>query len=110
MSIILGRKPSTRLSAVMTVVLSQGAATYVAETKNVSDAGLCFLSDEAFPVGTQLHLVFGQPPELPRLSTDGIVRWCEGGKAVGVEIVSIRPEDQRSLERFISLQSRERQV
>lgn len=110
MSIILGRKSSTRLSEVMTVVLSQGGAVFVAETRNVSDGGLCLKSEETFPVGTQLHLVFGRPPELPRLSTEGIVRWCEGGKGVGVEIISIRPQDQRSLERFISLQSRERQV
>jgi hypothetical protein len=110
MSTILGRKPSTRMSAEMTVVLSHDGAIYVAETKNVSDTGLCIRSVEPIPVGTQLHLVFGQPPELPRLSTEGIVRWSEDGKGLGVELISIRPQDQRALERFISMQSREAQA
>ncbi len=107
MSISLGRKASTRLSAAMTVVLSQGGATFVTETKNVSETGLCIRSAEAFPVGTQLHLVFGQPPDLPRLSTEGIVRWSEDGKGAGVELISLRPQDQRALERYICLQSRQ---
>jgi hypothetical protein len=57
---------------------------------------------ELFPVGTQLHMVFGQPPELPRLSTDGIVRWSENGKGVGVEFTSIRPGDHQALRRFVN--------
>jgi len=110
MSIILGRKAVPRFIAALTVALSNGKANYVAETKNLSDTGLCLRSEELFPVGTQLHLVFGQPPELPRLSTEGIVRWSEGGKGVGVEFTSINPHDYRALLRFVSSHSRDEQA
>ena len=110
MSIILGRKAIPRFTASLPVVLSNGEANYVAETKNLSDTGLCLRSKEVFPVGTQLHLVFGQPPELPRLSTEGVVRWSEGGKGVGVEFTLISPHDYRALLRFASSLSRDEQV
>jgi hypothetical protein len=100
-TIIRDRKPAPRLSTSMTVVLSNGGAPYVVETKNVSDTGLCLRSNEVFPVGTHLHLVFGQPPELPRLSTEAIVRWAEDGKGVGVEFTSISLGDHQALRRFV---------
>ena len=105
MSIVLGQKAVPRVPAAMTVVLSNGRANYVAETKNVSHTGLCFRSQEIFPVGTQLHIVFGEPPDLPRLSTQGIVRWSEGGKGVGIEFTFIRPQDQRALLRYVNAKS-----
>ena len=71
----------------------------------MSDRGLCLLSKEPFPVGTRLHMVFGRPPDLPRLSAQGIVRWSEDGKGVGVEFTSINPDDQQALLRFVNLQS-----
>ena len=76
------------------------------ETKNVSDTGLCLRSKEVFPVGTQLQLVFGKPPELPQLSAKGIVRWSDGEKGVGVEFTSISLDDQQALLRFANSQSR----
>lgn len=109
MSIILGLKAVPRVAAAMTAVLSNGKTNYVAETKNLSHTGLCLRSKETFPVGTQLHIVFGQPPELPRLSTQGIVRWSEGGKALGVEFTFISPHDQRVLLRYVNSQSPDEQ-
>ena len=100
------RKPAPRLSVSLTVVLSKGEAHYVVETKNVSETGLCLRSKEVFPVGTHHHLVFGQPPELPRLSAEGIVRWSEGGKGVGVEFTSMSPDDRQALLGFVNSQSR----
>lgn len=99
-------KPTPRFSASLTVVLSKGEAQYVVETKNVSDTGVCLHLKEVFPVGTQVHLVFGQPPELPPLSTEGIVRWSDGGKGVGVQFTSISPRDRRALVGFVNSQSR----
>jgi hypothetical protein len=99
------RKSSRRLKASLTVVLSNGPANYVVETKNVSATGLCLRSQKVFPVGTQLHLVFGRPPELPRLSTEGIVRWSEANKGVGVEFTSFRPGDHEALLKFVNSQS-----
>lgn len=106
MSTILAPKGLRRFNASLAVVLSNGKAHYVAETKNLSDTGLCLRSEELFAVGTQWRLVFGQPPELPRLSTEGIVRWSEGGKGVGVEFTSISPDDHQALLRFLNSQPR----
>ena len=100
------RKPAPRLIASLTVVLSKGGPPYVMETRNVSDTGFCLRSNEVFPVGTQLHLVFGQPPDLPRLSTEGIVRWSEDGKGVGVEFTAITPDERQTLLKFVNSQSR----
>ena len=110
MSTLLAPKPAPRCKAAMTVVLSNGKASYVAETKNVSNTGLCICSKEMFPVGTQLHLVFGMPPELPRLSTEGIVRWSESGKNFGVEFTYISPRDHDTLLSFVTSQRRDGQA
>jgi hypothetical protein len=98
-------RPSQRINASLSVALSEGAANYVMETENVSDTGLCLCPKKVFPVGTQLHLVFGQPPELPRVSVRGIVRWADGGKGVGVQFTFIRPGDRQALLRFVTSQS-----
>jgi hypothetical protein len=105
MSIIEERKGGPRLTASLTVVLSTGEAPYVMEIENVSDTGLCLRSKEVFPVGTQIHMVFGRPPELPRIDADGIVRWCDAEKGVGVEFTSISLDDHQALLRFMISQS-----
>jgi hypothetical protein len=99
-----------RLRASLTVILSDGKANYIVETKNVSDMGLCLHPQEVFPVGTELRMAFAQPPELPPLNTLGIVRWSEGGKGVGVQFTSLSSSDYRALLRFANTQSREQQV
>ena len=106
MSTIEGRKRAPRIIAALTVVLSKGEAHYVVEAENVSETGLFLRSEKVFPVGTQLHLVFGRPPDLPRLSAEGIVRWSEGGKGVGVEFTSMSPDDHQTLLKFVNSQSR----
>ena len=110
MSTIEERKRAPRIIASLTVVLSVGKAHYVAKTKNVSERGLCLRSKKVFPVGTQQHLIFGRPPELPRLSAEGIVRWSEVGKGVGVEFTSISPDDCEALLRFVKSHSRSGQA
>jgi hypothetical protein len=100
------RRRAPRFNASLNVVLLEGEAHYVVETENVSHTGVCLRSKEVFPVGTQLHLVFGRPPELPALSAQGIVRWSEGGKGVGVEFTSISLDDHQALLRFVNSQSR----
>ena len=91
-----------RLTASLTVVLSTGDAPYVMEIENVSDTGLCLQTKEVFPVGTHIHMVFGKPPELPRIDADGIVRWCDVEKGVGVEFTSISLDDHMALLRFMN--------
>ena len=99
------RRRARRLIASLTVALWEGAAHYVVDTQNVSDVGLCLSPEKVFPVGTQVHLVFGRSPELPPVSAEGIVRWSEDGKGVGVEFTSISADDHQALLRFVSSQS-----
>jgi hypothetical protein len=99
-----------RLTASLTVVLSTGEAHYVVEIENVSDTGLRLRSKETFPVGTHMHLVFGQPPELPRVSAEGIVRWSDGEKGSGVEFTSISADDRQALLKFMNSRSRSEQA
>lgn len=96
------RRRAPRIVAIITVALSEGAAHYVVDTENVSETGLCLCPRKLFPVGTHLHLVFGQPPELPNISAQGVVRWFENGKGVGVEFTSITPEEQQAVRQFIN--------
>jgi len=110
MSPIEERRRAPRFIASLNVLLSEGEARYVVETENVSVAGLSLRSEKVFPVGTQLHLVLGRPPELPPLIAEGIVRWSEGGKRVGVEFTSISPDDRLALLRFLSSPSRWKQA
>ena len=104
------QKRIPRLIVSLTVVLSKKEALYVVETENVSDTGLRLHSKEVFPVGTQLHLVFGQPPELPRITADGIVRWSDVGKGMGVEFTSISADDRQVLLKFVTSQTRSEQA
>ncbi len=99
-----GRKPAPRIMVSVTVAFSTGNAHFLMETKNISETGLCLRSNRVFPVGTQQHLVFGLPPHLPRLTAEGIVRWSESGKGVGVEFTSMSPEDRQALLRFLNSQ------
>jgi hypothetical protein len=98
------------VSMTLTAIVSKGEAHYSLETENLSDTGLCLGSRRLFPVGTHLHLVFGQPPNLSRVSAEGIVRWSEAGKGVGVEFTSISSDDRQALLRFLNSQSHNAQA
>ncbi|MGD0920492.1 MAG: PilZ domain-containing protein [Terriglobia bacterium] len=104
------RRRTPRFSASLTAVVSEGQAYYVVETVDVNETGVCLRSKKAFPVGAQYHLVFGRPPELPRLSAEGIVRWSKGGKGVGVEFTSITPDDRQAILRFVNAHSQHAQA
>ena len=99
------KKPSQRVITALSVALAEGAANYLVETANVSNTGLCLRPKKVFPVGTQLRLVFGRPPELLAVCAEGIVRWSEGGKGVGVEFTAISMNDHQALRRFVNSQS-----
>ena len=100
------RKRAPRLIALLTVALSEGTAHYVVDTENLSETGLCLCPRKLFPAGTQLHLVFGQPPELPAIEAEGIVRWFEDGKGVGVQFTSVSDDHRRALVKFVESQTR----
>ena len=107
---IEGLKRAPRFSVSLPVSLSEGAAHYVLDTENLSGRGLCLHSTKVFPVGTQLHLVFGRPPGLSAQSAQGIVRWSDGRNGVGVEFTSFRPGDYQALLRFVNSQSQREQA
>jgi hypothetical protein len=104
------RKRAPRLIAFLTVALSAGTAHYVVDTENLSETGLCLCPRKMFPAGTQLHLVFGQPPELPAIDAEGIVRWSEGGRGVGVEFTSMSTDDRQAIQKFVNSQSKREQT
>jgi hypothetical protein len=104
------QKRAPRLIAFLTVALSEGTAHYVMDTENLSETGLCLCPQKLFPVGTQLHLVFGQLPELPMITAQGIVKWFEGGEGVGVEFTAISTDDHQALRRFVNSQSSREQA
>jgi hypothetical protein len=102
------RERGPRIIAILTAHLKEGTAHYVVDTENLSESGLCLCPQNLFPPGTGLHMVFGLPPALPMISAEGIVRWSEGGRGVGVEFTSISQDDRQSLLKFLgSLSSRQ---
>ena len=102
MPIIEESKRGRRLNAALQVILGKAETYYVTETKNVSYRGVCLDSKEAFPIGTRLQLIFGEPPELPRLNLEGVVRWSQGGMGVGVEFTSMSVDEQHALLEFVN--------
>ncbi len=98
-------RQAPRFAVSLGVVVSTGEAYYFIETQNVSEKGLCLRPKKAFPIGTQPRMVFGRPPQLPRIDTVGVVRWSEVGRGVGVEFISISPHDQGTLREFLSSHS-----
>ena len=96
------RRRAPRVVAFLTVALSDGQAHYAVDTENLSEMGLRLCPYKLFPVGTELHLVFGQPPDLPTINTNGVVRWFADGKGVGVEFTSISEEHRRALAKFVN--------
>ena len=82
------------------IVRAQDAYFY-AETRDVSQTGLSLHTRKPFPVGTKLSLVLGQPPRLPKINVDGVVRWLNDGKGVGIEFEGLTDEDHAAITAFL---------
>jgi hypothetical protein len=96
------QKRARRVPVTFNVVLESEKAHYVAETSNVSETGLFLHTGGAFPVGTVLRMVIGQPPDLPRVDVVGIVKRVEDGKGVGVEFSNSSAEGLKKLVEYLN--------
>ncbi len=83
------------------IVRAQDAYFY-AETSDVSETGLSLHTKKPFPVGTQLTLVLGHPPRLPKINVDGVVKWLNDGKGVGIEFTGLADEDRTAIAAFLN--------
>jgi hypothetical protein len=84
------------------VVFSARQAHYFAKSANVSETGLFLVTKRGFTTGTPLHIVFGAPPRLPRISSEGIIRWAKEREGIGVELTSLTAEQKQALQTFLT--------
>jgi hypothetical protein len=96
------QRRARRVPVTFNIVLEAEKAHYVAETFNVSETGLFLQTKGDFPVGTALRLVIGQPPALPRVDAEGVVKRVDPGKGVGVEFTKISPEGRKVLTDYLN--------
>ena len=66
------------------VVLGTDKAHYVVQSKNLSEAGIFLTMRRPLPVGTELKIAFGNPPQLPMMRALGVIKRKIDGKGVGI--------------------------
>ena len=54
------------------------------------------------PVGTELKIAFGNPPQLPMIRASGIIKRQHEGKEVGVAFTDISASDPEAIRGFIA--------
>ncbi len=100
-SLISEQRRARRFKVLLSVVLGAAGAHYCAVAGDLSETGLLLTMMKALPGGTPVRVVFGQPPRLPRLGVEGVVRWSKSGQGVGVEFKSLSPEHRNTLLEFL---------
>ena len=109
----------TRLTTECRVLSSALAQHSIA--KDISGGGVCVFIAEPLALGTQLQVTIALPDANRQVAFTGEVVWCESseiiGKAqqhrsvlAGVKFVSIAPEDQREIMRYVILSLQPRSV
>ncbi len=83
-------------------VLGTDKGHYVVQSKNLSEAGIFVTMRRALPVGTELKIAFGNPPQLPMIRASGIIKRQHEGKEVGVAFTDISASDLEAIRRFIA--------
>ncbi|MFB3924074.1 MAG: PilZ domain-containing protein [Terriglobia bacterium] len=91
-----------RVEVSLNVVFRAKESHYFAKTGNLSESGLFVVTRKSIPVDTPLHIVFGMPPLLSRISADGVIRWTKEQEGVGVELTSLTPEQKQAIQTFIN--------
>ncbi len=91
-----------RVDVSLNVVFRANESHYFAKAGNLSETGLFVATKKTIPAGTPLHIVFGLPPNLPRISSEGIIRWAKEQEGVGVELTSLTAEQKLALQKFLN--------
>jgi c-di-GMP-binding flagellar brake protein YcgR len=100
-SVEIERRRVIRAEIPLDVVIQAGEGFFYAETRDLSEMGFSLLTKKPFAVGTHLHVVLGQPPNLPRIDLEGVVKWMRHGDGIGVEFDAISPQDKSALAAFL---------
>ena len=90
-----------RAKVAVDAVIQAGDAFFYAETVDLGEMGLSLRTKKPFPVGTEMRLVLGRPPDLPKLDLAGVVRWLRNGEGVGVEFTGLSSQDSSTLSTFL---------
>ncbi len=96
------QRGTRRIKVSVASILQEEDLHYFAETGDLSETGIFLHTKRDFPVGARLRMAFGLPPDLPNVTVEGVVRWYETGKGVGVEFTSLSSEGKQTLLQFLS--------
>lgn len=96
------KERAQRVDVSINVVFRANELHYFAKAGNLSETGLYVVTKKTIPVNTPLHIVFGLPPNLPRISAEGTIRWAKEQEGVGVELTSLTPEQKQALHNFLN--------
>lgn len=92
---------NNRIKIPLDALVQTPGALHYAETRDLSEGGLSLSTRKPFPVGAQLRLVLGQPPCLPKINAEGVVRWLKKGEGVGVEFTELATEHRLAITAFL---------
>lgn len=109
------RRQSKRINATLIVRYSVEKKHHIKRNdlmKNVSNDGMCLVTNEKFSEGTLLLLEFDLPDTKDIISAEGKVVWADGkfterdeiGRRVfhtGIQFVNIKPDDKSKLVAYI---------
>ncbi len=95
------QRQGTRAQIALDAVIEASGAYYYAETCTLGEGGLALRTKKAFPVGTALRIVLGKPPQLPKIDLDATVRWLREGTDIGVQFISLSPQNKALISAFI---------
>jgi hypothetical protein len=90
-----------RAKVAVDAVIQAGDAFFYAETVDLGEMGLALRTKKPFPVGTEMRVVLGHPPDLPKLDLAAVVRWLRVGNGVGIEFTGLSSQDSATLSNFL---------
>ncbi len=95
------QRQGARAQIALDAVIEAAGSYYYAETCTLGEGGLSLRTKKPFAVGTALRIVLGKPPKLPKMDLDAIVKWLRAGTDVGVQFISLSPQNKAVIAAFI---------